>query len=274
MRYRDWVLQQIEARRPSAEPVVETAVQNLVDALAAFRRGNRQVFGLDVARIEEDFRPALETAVVNALSEWRQHFEDESDNVSLLELGKVARLYGVEALKLAKRFPLRCDPLGSREGLSRAWLARLERLDEAMAGEGRLDLEAIHWVGLALWDEEEKGGPPEVASAVFDESHLYELALRYESGHGRPFPREIAAFVATADGIFIDDDPFILPVSAWSWEDRGLCIGRGGSPQGSLVVEGTGKKLLQSKVVDLDDDGVCRARYKSFAALVDAMLGD
>lgn len=269
LRFTSWALEQLEQRRPGEE-LAEAKVQALVDALAGVQgRAGAQVFGMEADRIEPEGRAALESRIVAALGEWKRHFEQRKDAVSLLALDGVGKAHGISDLRLSGRAPLRCDPLGTRDGLSAEWQTRLDRLQQAKAGARRLDLGAIHFLG-----DEERDAPEIVFGAPSPET-LYRCALRYEAEAGARFPRELAAFIAIANGISIDGDPVLRPIAEWEEEDRGLCIGCGSYPQGSLILASPAAEagLLGATVLDLDDDGEELARYRDFAAFADALLG-
>lgn len=265
-----WALEQVKSRKPSEE-MAQAKVQALVDALAGVRgKAGAQVFGLEANRIEPQGRPALESSIISALGEWQAHFEAKQDSVSLLALDGVGKAYGVPDLCVTERAPLRCDPLGTRDGLAPEWELRLERLEEARAGRRRLDLAAIRYVGA---DELEA---PEIVFGHRNMNTLYRSALRYEAETNAAFPRELAAFWAIADGICVDGDPVLRPIAEWDWDlnDRGLCIGCGSYVQGSLILESpSGAGLMEAAVVDVDDDGEELARYRDFGAFADALLG-
>jgi len=271
MRFSAWALDVATSHRPGAtEIMVEPTVQRLVDALVSLRRQDEgcQVFGLTASRLEPEGVAAVEKAVVDALLDWREHFEVQGDAVSLVALDKAGRALCVNGLQLEQRFPLRSDPLGSRDALSPDWRTRLRRLDEAIAGRHRIHARAVGWIGA---DQRE----PLVSFGGASPADLYEYALRYELSHDRTFPRELAAFWATADGVSLDDDALLHPIRHWAWTENGLRIGCGGYFQGALTLGGEPEAdLMACEVVDLDDDGDVRARYPSFAGFVDALLGD
>ena len=165
----------------------------------------------------------------------------------------------------SERFPLQCDPLGTRAGLSAEWLARLARLDDTVAGRRKIDLAAIHYVASEN---------PRHGSCDEDPEGVYEFALRYETRTNKPFPRELAAFWSTANGVALNDTFVLYPVAGLTWKGERLCIGCGSYFQGSLVIEASETiGLVDAKVVDRDDDQCVIAEYECFAAFVDAMLG-
>lgn len=264
-------MDEVNGHRPGVSTMPNLSVQALVDALATLRgRGDGQIFGLAADKIEDEGRDPLQRRIIGVLAEWKRTFEAVSDPVSLVELDRVGAVHEIDDLRLTQRIPLRGDPLGTKEGLSPGWLERLGRLEEAKAGHRHLDVVAVHWVGS---DETDK---PVLSFGHADEATMYAFALRFEATCRMAFPRELAAFWTIANGILIEDDPFLFPVAQWTWEDRGLCIGCGGYVQGSLTLEGAPAKkgnLLKAKLVDRDDDGVVRARYPSFESFADALLG-
>lgn len=261
LKFTTWALEQVKNRGPGSE-LAQMNLQALVDALNALRgKAGAQVFGMGADRIEPEGRPELEQAVIAQLIAWKRHFEAENNAVAELSLDAVGTSLGIDALKLTRRVALQCDPLGTRDGLSKEWLSILARLDDAKAGTRALQLEAVQVVG-----------EPCVFGAA-DQQALYETALRYEARMGQAFPRELAAFWATANGIIVGDTQLLAPIADWSDEEDGLRIGSGGYMQGSLVLKKPGKKPLAAKLIDADDDGVERAKYSNFAAFADALLG-
>lgn len=269
--YTRWALEQIADRAPGRAEMVAPSVQGLVDAVRALRAtGPGQLFGLSIDRLEDEGRPEVEAAALATLIRWKHHFEAESDSVSLQALDEVGAALALPDLR-AGRFPLLCDPLGSRDGLSAAWRLRLARLDEAIAGRRHLDLVAVHVVGA----DDEEDEDLEVEFGRPDPDMLYKVALRYEAESELPFPRELAAFWSTVDGIFVDGDPLLRPIAHWDSDiDGRLSVGCGGYMQGNLVFEDPPDgDLMRSAVVDIDDDGQERARYADFAAFADALLG-
>jgi len=270
MDYTAWALGQVKALVPGATTRVWPSVQDLIAALNTLRTSGAQIFGLAASNLTEEGRSPVDAAVVEALVAWKAHFDSEKDIAALLDLDKVGRAFNVPALVVTKRFPLRCDPLGTRDGLSAEWLRRLEKLDEAIAGKRTLDAAAVNVVRA------DEGSTLEVAFGAPDEAALYDYVIRHETPRPREaFPRELAAFWSTANGIVIDDAPFLASIRDWSDEDNGLRIGCGGYEQGSLTIAVTKKAgLLTAKLTDRDDDGVVRAKYKNIGELFDALLGD
>lgn len=269
-KYAAWALEQISSRTVSDE-LVQPKLQALIDALRGLQGDvGVQVFGLSASLIEPEGKERVRAQILAALVAWKAHFQTQKNAVALQELDKVAKAHGIPELKSTGRAALRCDPLGTRDGLAPEWVARLRALDEAIAGKRALDPGAIQLVGA---DEEET---PTVAWRRPDLATLHEFALRHEAEAGATFPRELAAFWATADGVLVDDEPVLRPVEDWEWDfdDRGLCVGCGGYVQGSLILTNPkpGQSLAEVEVIDVDDDGEERARYASFGAFVDAML--
>jgi hypothetical protein len=265
MDYTSWALEQVKALRPGATTRA-WGVQDLVVALKTLRRptSDAQIFGLAASNLTANGWPTIEAAVVGGLLEWRAHLDAAGDIPALLELDRVGRALDMPGLHVTKRFPLRCDPLGTRVGLPAEWLQRLENLDEAIAGRRTVNAAAVRVVGA------------DRVSVTFgkpDEASLYDFVIRYETRSGEAFPREIAAFWATADGVFVDDAPLLGSISGWSYGDDSWCIGCGSYFQGTLTIAVTKKAgLLAAKVVDRDDDGVVLANYKNLGAFVDALL--
>jgi len=262
------MLEQVNAysRGSVSGGMIGHAVQELVNALAVLRgKKQGQLFGLEASYLDEESAPELEAAILAALRDWRAHFATDGDVVSLTALDKVGRAYDVRELMVNERFPLRCDPLGTRDKLPAPWITRLERLEEIATG-APVDLAAVHWL-----DE----SAPRVVLGTPDEQALYEYVLDYEARNEATFPRELAAFAMTANGIFVNDHPLVWPVASWSSEAGSFQIGGGSTIQGALAMEGVTKKhgLLGAKVVDRDDDGVEVARYADFATFLDALLG-
>lgn len=244
-------------------------MQDLVRALTTLRspRPDAQIFGMSASNLIAEERPAIEATVVEALVAWRARFDSAGDIASLLDLDKTGRALDVPGLCVDKRFPLRCDPLGTREDLPADWLRRLEMLDAAIAGRRRIDIDAVHVAGPV-------GKAPRVSFGAPDDASLYDFVIRYETRYRAAFPREMAAFWATSNGLFVDDAPLLAPISGWSDEDDGWRIGCGGYVQGSLTAFVTEKAgLLAAQVVDRDDDGVVRATYENFGEFVTALLG-
>jgi hypothetical protein len=264
-----WALDQVKARLPGAAVMVGPSVQNLVDAILVLRgrRTDVQVFGMDLAWLELDGRPMVEDATIAALMAWKAYFEERDDVVSLLELDRAGRAADLGGLRLTRRFPLRCDPLGSSDGVSGDWLRRIEAAKELGNRRRRPQPSAIHYVGGSDREPVVTVGAPDMAA-------LYAFVLRYEASARRSFPREIAALYSAVDGIALDDDLVLVSITQWRTEDRGWCIGCGGYSQGTLTIEITKKKgLLEAPLVDRDDDGVVRARYRDFGTFLDALLG-
>ncbi|MFO0601307.1 MAG: hypothetical protein U0228_38720 [Myxococcaceae bacterium] len=253
--YTKWALEQIKTRSAGAD-MVAPSLQALIDALGALRgRSGVQVFGVAVERIESAGRAKVDAAIVEALSGWKRHFEANGDAQALLALSTAGKALGLSDLASVQRAPLRCDPLGGREGLSKEWQQRLDRLQEARSGSRTLNLAAMECV----MDES-----PHVEFGTPDADALYAFALGYETEHETAFPAELAAFFSIANGVSVGDDPFLRPVADWEWDfdDRGLCIGCGGYVQGSLILEtDSGRNLMSVPVIDVDDDGEERARH-------------
>lgn len=83
--------------------------------------------------ISDEERRDLQERIGTALRSTRDAFEKAGDVASMIELSKVANLCNLPDLRLTKRFPLRCDPVGDPTALSDEWqsvIARLRRVRE------------------------------------------------------------------------------------------------------------------------------------------------
>ncbi len=271
MKYTKWALEQVASRTPGDHGLPPAiSVQSLVDALIALRgEDDRQVFGVEPSKIEASGQQRLEGTIIEALLAWKQHFEQEQDQLTCYEIEKFAIHYDIEELQSGFRPSLMCDPMGDARNLSTEWQRRVEALREAVNGERALDVDAVH----LIYDEDEGVGAIEFGEP--DHNALYEFALEYECEHEQAFPQEIAAMWMVANGISFDDDPYYLrPISDWEWADEHLlCIGSGHYLQGSLLLDGEPTEWLRCKVVDMDDDGVVEVEYQNLGAFFDALLG-
>ncbi len=252
-----WLLDRLSKSQHEAVPTVE--VQNLINGYLMFsgKAQPTQLFGVDVSGVPASRREALRAAVERELLAWHARLDTPVDR---LMLHKVGRQLGLTALT-TNRLPLRCDPLGSTEGLPASWLRRVSALSEAVKGLRPLKLEAF---GL------------EATSVTFgtpDPDTLYEFALRFETTNDAPFPRALAALVATADGLSLDGTPFIRPIEHWQLADDGLDLGSGSTEQGALTLLEKKTPMPEWPVVDRDDDGVTLHRFSSLGALWDGLLG-
>lgn len=233
-----WVMEQVNARAPGSDigPLHE-----LLEALMSVRGDvTMPLFGEPVDQLEAADFPLVDQALVAQLINWKQFFRASGNVVKELLLHHAANELGkLEVLKLTDFVPL-----GSRAGLSDQWLSILSRLDEVKHGPRHLNVNALSY-GL---------GEP-------DALELYEAAALYESMTGVVFPRELAAFYATVDGIFFGDEPFLGSVAQWNEEAEGIRIGE------SLMLVGERSKLLEMKVVSADGE------FANFAAFAEALLG-
>lgn len=232
------VLDQVKARVPGSDL---GSLHELTEALMAVRGDvTMPLFGEPVDQLELDGFAVVDQALVAQLVKWKQFFRANGNVVKELLLHHVATELGkLEELKLTD-----FQPLGSREGLSEQWLSILSRLDEVKDGPRHLIIDAVSY-GL---------GEP-------DALELYEAAAMYESATGVSFPRELAAFYATVDGVFVGDDAFLAPVAQWNEEEAGIRIGE------SLMLVGARSNLLEMKVVSADSE------FANFAAFADSLLG-
>ena len=276
MKVTEWAIARVAENEPTSGPAAGRRIQELVDALRAARTGGGQIFGMGASSLETEGRPRVEAAILDQLIRWKEHHVSEGDTPSLLDLDRIGRALDVPELVMTGRPKLLCAPdgvLGSREGLDAAWVARLERLDEIVRGERAVDFRRVAVVGFEVPDDEPEE-PPVVECGARDDAALSERALRFESAQKKPFPRELAAFVSTLNGLSIDDDPFLRPIAQWDHNDNGLEIGCGGYVQGMLTIEEADDEgYLAAPVVDRDDDGEVRAEYANLAAFIDALVG-
>jgi hypothetical protein len=274
--FTEWAIERVDENEPAVGPAAGRRIQELVDALRAVRSGGGQIFGLGASSLEPEGRPRVEAAIVDRLVLWKELYVGEGDLGSLLDLDRVGRALDIPELAMIGRPKLLCAPdgaLGSRDGLGAEWRARLARLDAVVRGEHTVDFAALEVVGFENGDEPDD--PPIVVCGAPEDEVLYEKALRFESAQKRAYPRELAAFVSTLNGLAIDGDPFLRPISQWRFNDYGLEIGCGGYLQGSLTIERREDVVddLNSPVVDRDDDGEARAEYANVGALIDAIVG-
>lgn len=253
--------EQIDKRRPGGEIAEALGPGPALQWLLDYARGG----GRERAR------------AIAALVAWKASFERASDHAALLELDRAGEVSGIAELRAAERQPLLCDPLGSADGLDERWQSRLRLLRRAVAGEHALDTRAV---GATDEDDDEA---PEIEFGDPDPRQLYRTALRLEQASARPFAKTFAAVWSIANGISIDDDPFLAPVGDWEGFDAsdftdalelsGTRIGCGSYCQGSLVVVETKDDPLGGPVIDLDDDAVELRRYANLGALLDTLLG-
>jgi hypothetical protein len=266
------VLERIAENERGPAARTQRGVQEIVDALRSLEgSSSKGVFGMSMASlaISDEEKGHLQERLGAALVAHRDAFEKAGDVASLLELSKVADLCKLPDLRLTKRFPLRCDPLGDPSALSREWQSLIERLRRARDASAPLQ-----WQRAAeCFAEDEQ--PKEVTFGEPNSGALYEFALRYEQANKRDFSRELAAVWTLVDGIRLDDMWWYLsPVSKWSWEEEGLRVGGGQSVQGRLCLapKGKSKSLADAKVIDLDDEGTVIQSYPHLGRLLDLLL--
>jgi hypothetical protein len=265
-----WALEQVKANAPSHE-MAQSKVEALLYTLKALRGApGAQVFGMAASQIEDAGKARLEAAVIESFVAWKKYYDEKKDYWALLQFDDVGKKFDLAPLKLTYRLPLQCDPLGTRDGLDPAWLARLDKLEEAKAGKRKLNLAAAH---VVLADDPERA--PRVEFRPADPEKLYRAVLKYEMEERAAFPRELAAVWSISDGLLLSDDPFFRPVAEWEedYDERGLVIGCGGYVQGALIISNESADLLTAEVIDVDDDAEERARYPNIGALFDALLG-
>ncbi|MGV3623588.1 MAG: hypothetical protein ACO1OB_22405 [Archangium sp.] len=240
MDFTAWVLERIKTRAPDADI---GALHELVEALMSVRGDvTMPLFGESVDQLEVADFPVVDQALVAQLVKWKQYFREQRNVVKELLLHHVANELGkLDELKFTD-----FAPLGSREGLSEQWLSILSRLDEVKDGPRHLQVSAPSY-GL---------GEP-------DALELFEAAAMYEAATGVEFPRELAAFYATVDGVFVGEQALLASVAQWSEEEGGIRIGE------SISLVGPRERLLEMKVVD-SGAGV---EFENFAAFADALLG-
>jgi|GEM_PF-2325480 len=252
--FKTWALNQVRDNSAGNTEMVEASVQRLLDSLVALR-GIRptQVFGMAPGKFALDERAEIAQAALDALVGWRDHFKATGDNVSLHAIHEAAEVFELDELKETERAQLMCDPLGTRDGVTAEWAGRLQKLD-ALQPDG---------------DAVRLGAP--------NASSLYAFALRFEGMTSTAFSRDVAAFLATADGLSLDGDGTLKAVADWSWREEGLVLGCGRyDPDGVAILQGTQSSpaLFDGKVVERDEDGVELTSYASLGAFVDALLHD
>ena len=264
--YSEWALAKIEDNKLAKTSEPRMAYEELAKSLVAVCGGAGQLFGLGLGSFDADTLPQVKAALVAALCEYKAHYEAEEMLSWLFELDGIAKRFAIDELRLTKRFPLRCDPLGARDALAAPWQARLARLDAVRVGTARLDLPAV---GIE--------GEQTTRFGDRDDEALYRVAVRFEHGGKATFPRELAAWWSTANGIVVGDVPLLEPVREWRDAEvgkiEGLRIGAGGYSQGSLFLVGNlGKGIEKVRVVETDDEVVTR-EYKTFGEFADRLLG-
>jgi hypothetical protein len=253
-----WLLERI--RTSGRQPVATVEVDNLIHAHLAFsgKAASSQVFGIDPRTVEKAEYPKLLEAIETELKGWRDRLSSPLDQY---HLDKAGRRVGLNFLRV--QLPkLRCEPLGTTDGLDADWLRRISFLREAVRGKRPLRLGCLGFEG-----------EPRLAWGKPDRETLYEAALGYEVEASLPFPRELAALVCVADGLEVGETPVLRPIAEWEPRDDGLDLGAGSTFQGSLtLLDGEGT-LPQRKLVDRDDDGVELRAFGTLGAFLDALLG-
>jgi hypothetical protein len=265
MGYTDWALAQIQERRPETATEPRMAYEELVASLRAVAVGGGQFFGLNLGLLDVADHPAFRARIVSALVEWKQRYERDGASAWLLDLDRCAKRFEIPELAMP-RLALRCDPIGGREGLSPRWLARLTAFDAAQA---RLDLAAVGCeADVAVL------GPAHSAAMV---AAVYERAVLFERATSATFSRELAAWWAIADSIFVDGYPLLVAAADWSdgelGEVEGLRIGAGRYFQGSLFLVGDLEDGLDAMELVETDDEIVTHTYENFGAYVDLLLG-
>ncbi len=265
-----WVLERIAENESGPAAQTQRRVQELVDALRSLQGSSSiGVFGLSTGSlaIGDEEKRNLQERIGAALRVNRDGFERAGDVVSLLELSKVADLCNLPALRLTKRAPLRCDPLGDSSALSNEWQSLIARLRRV-----RDEPTALRWDrATAVFDDDP---PSEVILEDPESNSLYEFALRYEQENKQEFSRELAAVWSVVGCILLTDSWYLAPVAEWSWEDEGLQVGRGQSVQGRLCLSSKddSQNLADAEVLDLDDDGAVIRAYPNFLTLMDLLV--
>lgn len=252
------------------DPSITRHTQSLLDAYGALTgRDGKDVFGMarSALRVDDAQREAIVSALREAIVAVRSRLDAANDAVALYELAQHAEVLDLPELRLTRRAPLRSDPLGSLEGLSPEWQALIARLVRARDGEL-----ALRWSNIGI--DVESDGEGEITFGAPAPDALYAFALRYEAELGAPFPRELAAFFAVANGISIAGHHWVLlPVREWSFEDEGLRIGTGPDAQGPILLSpDAGVDLAFGNVLVCNDDGDAAATFSGFADFVDHLL--
>lgn len=254
----DWLLERV--RSSQRQPVANVELQNLLACHQALSgaTAKAQVFGIDPQQVATARRGEVLAAVEQELRGWKARLTSPIDQH---ELDTAGRTLGLDFLRLERPVTLRCEPLGTLDGLAADWKGRLALLKQAVRGDHPIDVTKLGF------DEDEH-----VAWGAPDRAALYEYALAHETATGQAFPRELAALVATANGLTVGGTAVIATVDQWAREEDGERIGSGSSLQGNLTLLGDGP-LLARRVVDRDDDQVVSREYASLAAFLDALLG-
>jgi hypothetical protein len=244
-----WMRTRIATSIDGAVPNVE--VQGLLDAYVTFSGGaiKPQLFGVDPAHVPRADWPALAELAKQALLQWKQRLTASGDAYLL---DKAGRQLGIDFLK-GPAPKLRCEPLGSLDGLTPDWVKLVKKLEASRGRRPNLKCLGLEGAGSAAW-------------GVPDLQRLRETAIEWEATSEEMFPREIAALAAIADGLTVDDTPVIRPVSEWTDNDDGVELGCGSTFQGNLTL------LPDGQVLDRDDDQVELHRFKSLGALLGALL--
>jgi hypothetical protein len=269
--YAEWAHKQILERRPTTAVEPKMAHEELVRSLAAVSGNGGQLFGVNLSNFDPESWPQLRSALVDVLCEWKARYEANDALTWLFELDECARRFGIEQLRLTKRVPLRCDPLGSRDGLSAQWLDRLAKLDAVRAGQATLELAAVGF------DPADSDDESTIVLGDPDDDALYRSVLSIERAESGPFPRELAALWSVANGIFVDDCALLEPAREWRDVElgklEGLRIGAGSYLQGNLLVIGNlARGVDRVRLVETDDEVVTR-EYASITQFVDLLFG-
>lgn len=253
-----WLLERI--RSSSRQPVATVEVQNLIACHQAFGNSaaTSQVFGIDPRSVERGRHQELLKAIELELEGWRDRLTSPLDQY---HLDRAGRRLGLSFLRM--QLPkLRCEPLGTTDGLDAAWQRRISFLREAVRGKRQLQLGCLGFEGdkMVVW------GKP-------DRETLYEAALTFEVREPAPFPRELAAMVAIGDGLSVGETSVLHPISRWVESEDGLELGSGSYFQGNLTLLTSAAPVLERKLLDRDDDGVTLHEFGTLGALLDALLG-
>jgi hypothetical protein len=252
-----WLHERIRRSSEFGGPKVE--IERLAESHEVLRgvRPAKALYGIDVAAIDAAEKRAMVRTIEEQLLAWKGKPIRPVDQV---RLHRVGRRLGLAALEMAEPPRLRGEPFGTTEGLDADWQRRVALWADAAAGKRPLAL-----AKLGVEDAR-------VAWAPADLEALRDAALEYETGEDAMFPRELAAMLAAAPGVSVDDAWLVAPPQEWTWED-GLRIGAGSYFQGSLTVASGKGSLLRRKVLDRDDDGGVLHRFANLAAFFDAILG-
>ncbi len=254
-----WLLERI--RSSSRQPVATVEVENLMACHLAFgsHLKTKQVFGIDPRSVEPARHQELVEAIETELKGWRDRLTSPLDQY---HLDKAGRRLGLSFLRM--QLPkLRCEPLGTTDGLDADWQRRISYWREAARGKRPLKFEFL-------------GLQPEGKMVVWgksDRDALYEAALTFEVERSAAFPRELAAMVCVADGLSVGETAVLRPIAEWAEGEDGLEIGSGSDLQGSLTLLRSEARVVNWKAVDRDDDGAQLHAFDDLGAFLDALLG-